>query len=156
MCSSTLGPAIEPSLLTCPTRNSDVFSCFANRISRAAAHLGHAARARLHVGGVHRLNGIYNHRLRLKLRRGGEDDVQVRLGENEQAGILHVQARRAHAHLLLGLLARHIQDCAALKLQGAAHLQQQRRFPDAGVAPTSTALPGTTPPPSTRSSSGIP
>ena len=79
------------------------------------------------------LDGVYNEKIRLFLLDGGQDDREIGLGEKFHRGV-QLQALGAHGDLLAGFLSGNIQHIRPLR-QPIRHLQKQRGFADARLAP---------------------
>ena len=137
ICSTTRGPAIWPSLVTCPTRITAAPVVFAKRISACAA-----PRTCETVPGVefdefgpHRLNGIDDNEGRpLAMRKRRDNILDARLGGEFDGRCRKSQPQSAQANLIDRLLAGNINNAAARSGERGASLNEQRRFADAGFA----------------------
>ena len=102
-------------------------------------HLGDAARPALDLGGGDRLHRVDDEQGRSRGLDVTKDDTQLRFIRDEQVGFKGPDAFGPPAHLRRRLLARHVQDGTAPALGRRArglrgHIQEQRRFADAGFA----------------------
>ncbi len=93
MCSSTLGPAKLPSLLTWPMTKTvmprPLASCM--RGHGTLLNLGDAPRRGGLVPMVHGLDGVYNHNLGLRLLNGSDDLLQAALSKEVEVHLPHPQ-----------------------------------------------------------------
>ena len=129
MCSSTRGPAIVPSLVTCPTSTSAKPRALASRISSKAL-----ARTWPTVPGA--LSSVSSHMVWIEsittsaasgaasIRR--RDVAQIDRGGEFQLGPREPQPAGAQPHLLHRLLARNVQHPPPARRQRRGRLQQQR------------------------------
>ena len=136
MCSSTRGPAMAPSFVTCLTSTKATSAAFASWISRSwmpdPCH-GAGRAARSHE--PHRLDRIDHHQRRVAGRgQAGSDVAQVDCGGELERRVLDAEAAGAQPGLLDGFLAGDVADAPSGARQSGSRLQQQRGFADAGVA----------------------
>ena len=147
MCSSTRGPAIAPSLVTWPMRNSAVPLRLgvARELRRALAHLRHRAGRRLQRLGPQRLDRIDHRdaaaappRARRAMRSSCDLGEQMRTPAASSA-----EAPRAQRDLLRRFLARHVENRAARAvLQAPAAAASTCRCPDRRRAAPPAPPPG--------------
>ena len=146
MCSSTRGPAIAPSLVTCPTSTSAVPAVLAKRVSCAAhsrtcATLPGRGLQRLGIDGLDRIH----HRDRgLLLRERGQDLLELDLGQRLQTLRRQAEAACAQRHLLDRLLAAHVQHAATAPKDAPAPAAAAStcRYPDRRPAAPHRRAPG--------------
>ena len=135
-CSSTRGPAIEPSLVTCPTRRTAMPRALAAAMRRTGdlAHLGDVACLALDVGARDGLHGVDDEQPRRARLDVAEHGREVGLGgEVERVGHRR-DAFGAGAHLRGGLLAADVEDLGARPGRPGGDVEQQRRLADARLA----------------------
>ena len=132
MCSSTFGPAMEPSLLTWPITNTVIPCPFASCISAIVQllHLPDAARRRIQLLVIERLDRVDDQDVGLFLLYALKNISQASLGQDEQPRALNLQALGAELELVGRLLTGDIQHLRKLP-QTAADLEHQRRLADA-------------------------
>ena len=106
----------------------------ADEVGGALAHLGHAARGRGYLLGVHHLDGIHHQHFRFHFLRRGDNGLHIGLGHQPQFVGGQLQSLGAHGHLLQGLLASDVQGVHGRR-QVAHGLQQQGALAGAGIAP---------------------
>jgi hypothetical protein len=112
----TLGPAICPSLVTCPTSRS-------------------ALPSRLDRFGPQRLDGIDDDEIGWRAGLERRQDVgEARLAGERYGRIRQAETFGTQAHLRCCLLAGEVDGAATGARQRCRELQQQRRFADAGFA----------------------
>src|SRR6187402_975812 len=109
MCSSTRGPAIAPSLVTWPTRNSAVPARLAWRVSCAA----HSRTCATEPGADCSVSdhSVWIESITATLQRA-EHALELRFGGDAHAGGFEPQAPRAQRHLLDRFLAGEIEHAA--------------------------------------------
>ena len=157
MCSSTRGPAMPPSLVTWPTRNTAVPVSLAKRTSRAADSRTwrHRARRRGQQLGPDRLDRIDDQHARLaSSMRLLEDALDAGFGQR-------LQRRPAARPRRCARDATCASDSSPVTYSAGARAAQRAPsicsssvdLPMPGSPPISTTEPWTSPPPSTRSSS---
>ncbi len=137
MCSSTRGPAMAPSLVTCPTRTSEKPLDFAIRISSKL----HARTCDTVPGALSMLSSHMVWMLSIttsvdvrRLLQAGGDVAQIDRGGQLHVRIRQAEPARAQAHLLDRLLAGDVHHPPSGTCQASRHLQQQRGLADAGIA----------------------
>ena len=108
--------------------------CHAHQQACAFAHLRYAARRARHVRSVHRLNGVDDHVIRLKLFPALFRRIHGVFAENQQIVAFNSESARAHLDLPRRFLAGDIQHPRARSRQIFRRLQKQRRFADTRVA----------------------
>ena len=137
MCSSVLGPAMPPPLVTWPTTTTAVPLSLAKRMSwpGALAHLADVARGALERVGVDGLDGIDDHDLGADRRRRAEDGLEPGLAEHvDRARVLVHQPLGAEPDLIGRLLAAGVEHGAPAVSEPGRRLQQQGGLADAGLA----------------------
>ncbi len=137
MCSSTRGPAIEPSLVTWPTSTSTVprSLAIADQFERAAAHLRDRAGRALDLVGMHGLDRIdHQQRGRLHCSESGQDVAHRSRRRQPDRRIGQPQPLGAQPHLPRRFLAADIDRIAARARHVRGNLEQQGRLADAGIA----------------------
>ncbi len=105
----------------------------ARQIGGGFAHLRHAARRRLNIRHVHHLDRVDHHQLRLFLLGDLADLLDAGFRQHIEVFARQAKTVRAHRHLLQRFFAGDVEGFHLLR-QTAHHLQQQRRFPRAGIA----------------------
>ena len=125
-----------------------------HELVRAPAHLHHRTGRRAEQRIVHGLDRVDDDDRRLHLVDGGDDLRQRRLGQQPQVGAHRGEPLGAQAHLLGALLGRDVQRAA--RASCASSCSSSVLLPMPGSPPSNVTEPGTTPPPSTRSSSPMP
>jgi hypothetical protein len=157
MCSSTRGPAIWPSLVTWPTSmrtNRDFGE--PDQLLRRGAHLAHrAGRASSVSRYMVWIESIHDQR-RSGPRARVETMSRTRGGAAAAPARRRSPAARAQPHLVDRFLARDIDARWPARAISAAACSSSVDLPMPGSPPTSSAEPGTSPPPHTRSSSAMP
>jgi hypothetical protein len=101
---------------------------------RHLAHLRDRPRRALDLRREDGLDRIHDHRARLLALHLREDAFEIRLRQQVQILRRHAQTLAAHLDLPLRLLARNVEHARTARAQLVSHFEQQRRFPDAGVA----------------------
>ena len=159
MCSSVRGPATVPSLVTWPMMQTDICVRLAICISRSVHSRtwlmlpgadGNCADATVWIESTTISDGMH------LLRRLG-DGVDIRLRQQQQARRRDAQPIGAQPNLLVRLLGGDVEHRAFVQRQVASGLGMSSvDLPMPGSPPTSISVPGTMPPPSTRSNSGEP
>ena len=137
MCSTTRGPAIWPSLVTCPTRITAAPERLAKRISVCAAPRTCVTvpGARVHHVGPHGLDRVDDDEARGRALGQGCDDVfNRRLSGELDRSAGETEPFGAQPHLRDRLFTRNINRALLRLRQRRRHLDQQRRLADAGVA----------------------
>ncbi len=137
MCSTTRGPAIWPSFVTCPTRMIAAPVFLAKRI-RACAE----ARTCVTVPGADSTVSVHIVWIEsITIRRGTapSDSVETMSSTEVSDGQLHrsvckTEPLGAQPHLRHGLFAGYVDHAMAGAGHQAGGLRQQRRFADAGIA----------------------
>ena len=159
-CSSVLGPASVPSLVTWPTRitGTAVFLGVRLEARRGRANLADGAGRALELVGGQCLDRVDDQQRR-RGRLGGSDDA---LDATSRAATSmpsprapltsQAEARGAQSDLGRRLLARRVQDAPGGARRAAPHSASTSvDLPIPGSPPRRTSEPGTRPPPSTRS-----
>ena len=137
MCSTTLGPAIWPSLVTWPTSSTAVPFCLAKRISASdpAFSCDTVPGAASIDRRPQRLDRIDDRdRRRLAFAQRGDDVRDIGFGRKQHRRIVKPKPLGPQPHLGDGFLARDVDDALALAGQGGQGLKQQRRLADARIA----------------------
>ncbi len=136
MCSSVLGPAMPPPLVTWPTTITAIPLSFAKRISSAGAlpHLPDVAGRALERFGVHRLDRIEHQHGGTNARGGLQHRLEAGLAEHADIAGGVAQPVGPQPELLGRFLAAGIQHPATAGLQPRGGLEQQGRLADAGLA----------------------
>ena len=137
MCSTTRGPAIWPSLVTCPTRMIAAPDFLANRISACAE-----ARTCVTVPGADSTVSVHmvwieidHDQARHRALRQRRDDVLDRgFGGELHRRIRQPQPLGAQPHLRHGFFAGYVNHAMAGAGHQAGGLRQQGRLADAGIA----------------------
>ena len=99
------------------------------------AHLGDGARGGLELDRVQRLDRVDDDQVRRQPRHLVDHPLQARLRQHVQPRRGETEALSAPAHLMRGLLARAVEDGPPRRRDLGRRLQQQRRLPDAQLAP---------------------
>ena len=130
----------------------------ATRRVGAAPDLGHRARGRRPASGSHTvwIESTTSTSGSTSLDRGRRSPGSEVSATSQSAGHQGAEPLGPHADLLGRLLGRHEQAPGPAGGQRGQGLEQQGRLADAGLAAEQGDRPGTSPPPSTRSSSPIP
>ena len=123
---------------------------------RAVANLGDRAGRRAELGVVHGLDRVDDDELWFVLLDQRDDAAHVALTREPQAVDERIDSARRGLHLRGGLLAGEVEAASAGFASDAAACSSSVDLPMPGSPPTSVTEPGTSPPPSTRSSSPIP
>ncbi len=135
-CSRTRGPAMEPSLVTWPTRIVVMSRVLATRISAAATSLtwvtppGHAVDARRPDG----LHGVDDDDLGAHLLDVGQDRAEVGLGGEVELVVHAAGAVGPEPHLGGGLLAGDVEGPAVAARRLGGDLEQQGALADPRLA----------------------
>ena len=160
MCSSVLGPAMPPPLVTWPTTNTAVPLSLANRMSRAAHSRtcptlpGAPSRSPVNTVWIESTTSTRGRLVRRPWR--GSVSRLVSASSGTSAAAL-AQPVGAQLHLQRRLLARDVERAHVRRLRSrAATCSRSVDLPMPGSPPTSTIEPGTRPPPSTKSNSSRP
>jgi len=104
----------------------------ARQIGRGFTYLGHAPRRRLDISHMHHLDGVDDHQLRLFFIGNLANLLDAGLREHIQIRRRQPETMRAHRYLLQGFFPGDVQRFHPFG-QLTEGLQQQRRFPGAGV-----------------------
>ena len=156
-CSKVLGPAMDPSLVTCPTITIATPVDFAAAVSAAVtAHLGDTARNSVSIGCGHGLDRVDDHQSGLDGVDVPQHGLRVRLCSQEHFVVPASCAFGTHADLTGRFLTRDVQRPPARFGPMLSHLEQEGGFADAGIPGQQSHGPRNDPPPSTRSSSPTP
>ena len=157
-CSSTRGPAIEPSLVTWPTSTVVMLRVLATRISAAATSLTWVTPPGTPSmpDGADGLDGVDHQQRRADLLDVGEHGAEVGLGGEVELVVHAAGAVGAQPDLGGGLLAGDVERAVLMRAVCAATSSSSVLLPTPGSPASRIAAPGTRPPPSTRSSSGTP
>ena len=126
-------------------------------LRRRFAHLADAAGRRLKLQREHRLHRVDDDQRRFDAADFFENALDAGFGQQIERRIADAEAIAARLDLMLGLFAGRIQHRADGMREVRGRLQQQGGLADAGLAAEQhQAIPGTMPPPSTRSNSLMP
>jgi hypothetical protein len=106
------------------------------------AHLSDAAGRRLELERKHRLDGVDDDQRRLDARNLVENALEARFGEQIQRRVADGEPLAARFDLVLGFLARAVENGTDRSGQVRRRLQQQRRLADARLAPEQHERPG--------------
>ena len=135
-CSSTRGPAIEPSLVTWPTMIVVMLRVLATRISAAATSLTWVTPPGTPstLGGADGLDRVDDQQLGPHLLDVGQDRAEVGLGGEVELVVDAAGAVGAQPDLGGGLLAGDVEGAALVARGLGRDLEQQRALADAGLA----------------------
>ena len=144
MCSSTRGPAIAPSLVTCPTKIDDDAALLGEprQLRRAFAHLRHAAGRRLQRLRVDGLDRVDDDDLGLRRVDRRDDRLELHLGQQLDRRVDEAQPLRAQRDLLDRFLAGHVQRAMRGAERRADACSSSVDLPMPGSPPSSTTPPG--------------
>src|SRR5712692_2620000 len=108
--------------------------CVTRQVRHALAHLRDRAGSGGELLRVERLDRVDDGDFRLGFLQGGEDALELDLGEQLELPRVEREAPRAQRHLLGGFLAAYVYSLVRAAYPGE-HLEKKRGFPHTGVAP---------------------
>ena len=133
MCSSILGPASPPSLVTWPTSTTDTPVVLASRTSRAALSrtCGDATGRGTDLGHTHGLDGVDDQQSGAVALGECNDCVDVVVGDQAYRLVADPEATRPHRDLIRRLFGAGHHHRIAPAGEGAGQLEEERRLSDA-------------------------